>query len=201
MRTIEPSATLRDQSVLGGALQDWVIIVSDDPVRVEVLEQVCMFLELPTQRVTSDMNLLSALQQQRPIAVISDIEGADQDGFHVMRVVADYYRDLPIFMLTDGDPVLLGAVDAMQEICRLTTLTCPAGAPLAGELISFLVSASRRRAGPFSAVFSDTKKNPCMQTIRRASNSTRPKRTAFEARQTGVNAAPMRTGDNKMRRA
>jgi DNA-binding NtrC family response regulator len=94
--------------------------------------------------VTSGMDLLSALQQQQPIAAISDLDGEEQDGFHTMKVVADYQRELPMFMLTEGDPILMGATDAMQKVCGLTTITQSTGAPLAGELISFLFSAGRR---------------------------------------------------------
>jgi hypothetical protein len=148
MSITESSATLRDPSFLGvqgsASPDDGVIIVSDDPALAEVLEAVCTFLDLRAQCVTSGMNLKKLLQQRQPVAVISDIEGEERDGFDTMKVVADCNRDLPIFMLTDGDPVLMGAVDAVQEICRLTTLTCSTGAPLAGELVSFLSNAGRR---------------------------------------------------------
>jgi PleD family two-component response regulator len=121
-----------------------VVVVSDDPSVVEALEPVCAFLELRTACVSSGMDLLAMLQTQQPIAVISDIDGEEQDGFHTMKVVADYQRDLPIFMLTEGDPVLMGASDAVQEVCGLTAVAHSSGVPMAGEMISFLFSAGRR---------------------------------------------------------
>src|SRR3954451_2262765 len=103
MNMIKSSAVLRDQgflSVMAGATQGVVVVVSDDPALVDRLEPVCTFLELRPECVTSGMDLLDALQQQQPIAVISDIECEAQDGFHTMKVVADYHRDLPVFMMT-----------------------------------------------------------------------------------------------------
>src|SRR3954451_21636429 len=147
MNMIKSSAVLRDQgflSVMAGARQGVVVVVSDDPALGDRLEPVCTFLELRPECVTSGMDLLDALQQEEPIAVIGDIECEAQDGFHTMKVVADYHRDLPVFMMTEGDPILMGATDASHEICGLTTVTRSTGAPLAGELVSFLFSAGRR---------------------------------------------------------
>ena len=147
MNMIKSSAALHDQgflSVMTGPRQGVVIVVSGDPALVEALEPVCTFLELHLACVTSGMDLLSTLQQQQPVAVISALEGEEQDGFHTMKVVADYHRELPIFMLTEGDPILMGATDAMHEVCGLTTVAQSTGAPLAGELVSFLYSAGRR---------------------------------------------------------
>jgi len=146
MNVIKSAAALRDQGFLSvmTAARQGVVVVSDDPALFESLEPVCTFLELRPECVTFGMDLLSALQHQQPIAVISDIEGEEQDGFHAMKVVADYHRDLPILMLTEGDPILMGATDAMQEVCGLTTVVRSTGNPLAGELVSFLFSAGRR---------------------------------------------------------
>jgi CheY-like chemotaxis protein len=94
--------------------------------------------------VTSGQDLLSILHEQQPIAVISDIDGEQQDGFHTMKVIADYHRDLPVFMLTDGDPILMGATDALQELCGLTSVVQSTGSPLAGDLVPFLFGAGRR---------------------------------------------------------
>nr|WP_294530834.1 hypothetical protein [uncultured Rhodopila sp.] len=141
------TAALRDQdylSAMATANQGVVVLISDDPAIAEKLEPVCAFLELRTQYVSSGQDLLTTLRAQQPIAVISDIEGEEQDGFHTMKVVADYHRDLPVFMLTDGDPILAGATDALQEVCGLTSVAQSSGAALAGELVSFLFGAGRR---------------------------------------------------------
>jgi CheY-like chemotaxis protein len=131
-------------SAISSPNQGVVVLVSDDPDVVDKLEPVCAFLELKTEFVSSGQDLLTTLRMHQPIAVISDIDGEEQDGFHTMKVVADYQRELPIFMLTAGDPVLLGASDAVQQVCGLTSVSHSSGAPLAGELISFLFGAGRR---------------------------------------------------------
>jgi CheY-like chemotaxis protein len=147
MNMIKSAAALRDQgylSALASADQGVVVLVSDDPAIAEKLQPVCDFLELRTECVSSGQDLLTMLRSQHPIAVISDIEGEEQDGFHTMKVVADYHRDLPVFMLTDGDPILMGAADAVQEVCGLTSVAQSTGAPLATELVPFLFGAGRR---------------------------------------------------------
>jgi CheY-like chemotaxis protein len=147
MNMLKPTAALRDQAFLSTAAESKpgvVMVVSDDPVVAEHLQPVCAFLDLRTECVSSRQDLLTMLRTQQPIAVISDIEGEEQDGFHTMKVVADYHRDLPVFMLTEGDPILMGATDAVQEVCGLTSVVRSTGSQLAGELVSFLFTAGRR---------------------------------------------------------
>jgi CheY-like chemotaxis protein len=147
MNMIKSQAALLDQgflSAIAAPTQAVVVVVSDDPSLTERLEPVCAFLDLKAECVSSGQDLLTTLRLQQPIAVISDVEGDEQDGFHTMKVVADFQRDLPIFMLTAGDPILLGASDAVQQICGLTSVAHSSGSALAGELISFLFGAGRR---------------------------------------------------------
>jgi ABC-type uncharacterized transport system ATPase subunit len=78
------------------------------------------------------------------MAVITDVEGESQDGFHTMKQVARYSRDLPILLLTAGDAVLMGAVDAVQALYGLTSVTTTSEFPMAGQLVAFLFNAGRR---------------------------------------------------------
>jgi CheY-like chemotaxis protein len=147
MNMIKSTAALLDRgflSAISSPNQGVVVLVSDDPAVTDKLEPVCAFLELRAESVSSGQDLLTTLRMHQPIAVISDIDGEEQDGFHTMKVVADYQRDLPMFMLTAGDPILLGASDAVQQVCGLTSVAHSSGSPLAGELISFLFGAGRR---------------------------------------------------------
>ncbi len=61
-----------------------------------------------------------------------------------MKVIARYSRDLPIMLLTDGDPMMMGAADAVQDLWGLTSVTRTSGFPVAGQLVGFLFSAGRR---------------------------------------------------------
>jgi hypothetical protein len=47
-------------------------------------------------------------------------------------------------LLTNGDAVLMGAADAVQDIWGLTSVTRTSGFPVAGQLVGFLFNAGRR---------------------------------------------------------
>jgi DNA-binding NtrC family response regulator len=121
-----------------------VAIVSDNAATIEKLAPVCEFLELRMEIVSTDSDLTQVLRDLGPMAVITDIESTDYDGFHVMKVVARHNRNLPIMLLTDGDAVLMGAADAVQDLWGLTSVTRTSGFPVAGQLVAFLFSAGRR---------------------------------------------------------
>ncbi|WP_216856050.1 response regulator [Acidisphaera sp. S103] len=129
------------------ALQGVVVIVSDDPGTIGKVAPVCEFLELRVEVVSAGVDLTQALREHRPMAVISDVDGEEQDGFHTMKVIARYNRDLPIMLLTGGDSVLMGAADAVQDMWGLTSVTRTSGFPMAGQLVAFLFGAGRRTGG------------------------------------------------------
>lgn len=124
--------------------QSVVAIISDDPNTIQKIAPVCEFLELRVERVSAGTDLGQVLREHRPMAVISDVEGEEQDGFHVMKVIAFYNRDLPIMLLTGGDAALMGAADAVQDLWGLTSVTRTSEFPVAGQLVAFLFSAGRR---------------------------------------------------------
>jgi CheY-like chemotaxis protein len=126
------------------AKQGVVAIVSDDPATIEKLAPVCEFLDLRVEVVSAGTDLEQVLQAHRPIAVVTDVEGEAQDGFHTMKQVARYSRDLPILLLTDGDAALMGAADAVQTVWGLTAVTSTSEYPMAGQLVQFLFNAGRR---------------------------------------------------------
>ena len=142
--TIEVAQDYSFRGITPAHRQAVVVIASDSPQTVEQLVQVCEFFDLGVEVVASDENLLQMLRENRPMAVVTDVDGIAQDGFHVMRLVAAYDHDLPTMVLTQGDPVLMGAVDAMQELWDLTMVTRTTDKPLAGQLAEFLFAAGRR---------------------------------------------------------
>jgi CheY-like chemotaxis protein len=129
---------------VNAAKQGVVAIVSDNPQTVDQLASVCEFLDLRIEVVSSGVDLEQVLQEHRPMAVVSDVECDEQDGFHTMKVVARYSRDLPIMLLTAGDPVLMGAADAVQSLWGLTSVSNSGGFPMAGQLVQFLFNAGRQ---------------------------------------------------------
>ncbi len=126
------------------AKQGVVAIVSDNPATIDQLAPVCEFLDLKIEIVAAGTDLEQVLQEHRPMAVVSDVEGDHQDGFHTMKLVARYSHDLPVLLLTAGDSVLMGAADAVQSLWGLTSVTSTSAFPMAGQLVQFLFNAGRR---------------------------------------------------------
>jgi CheY-like chemotaxis protein len=123
--------------------QGVIVIVTDDFPTIERLAPVFEFLDLRMEVVSANSDLMHVLQEQRPMAVICDMESDEQDGFHTMKIVAGYRRDLPLLLLTGGDPVLMGAADAVQELWGLTAVSNTSEFAMAGQLVAFLFTAGR----------------------------------------------------------
>lgn len=77
------------------------------------------------------------------MAVIAEVDGRGQDGFHVMSAVAEYDPTLPMMLLTGQDPALMGAADAIREITGLTRMLIADELPCIGEVVDFLFRAGR----------------------------------------------------------
>ncbi len=147
MNMLAPITLPQDDDFLGAMAtpqQGVVIVVSDNPATIDRLAPVCAFLELQMTVVSAGTDLTDAMREHAPMAIITDVEGGEQDGFHIMKLVARHNRNLPIMLLTDGDAVLMGAADAIQDLWGLTSVTRTSGFPVAGQLVAFLFSAGRR---------------------------------------------------------
>jgi CheY-like chemotaxis protein len=147
MNMIASQLLSKDHSFAGTvtiAKQGVVAIVSDNPQTIDQLAPVCAFLDLKIEIVPTGADLEQVLLEHRPMAVVSDVDGYEQDGFHTMKLVARYSRDLPVLLLTAGDSVLMGAADAVQTVWGLTSVTSTSGFPMAGQIVQFLFNAGRR---------------------------------------------------------
>ena len=150
MNMIASRTVFRDRDFAGTSTatsQGVVAIVSGNEETVAHLAPVCDFLDLRVEVVSAGTELAQVLQEQRPMAVITDVDAGDQDGFHVMKQVARHNRELPILLLTDGDAAMMGAADAVQDLWGLTSVTRTSEFPLAGQLVAFLFSAGRKAGG------------------------------------------------------
>lgn len=130
------------------AAQHSVLLVRDPDRDSECLQSVCEFLDIEVQHATTEADLRSVMHALRPMAVIADLDGEVQDGFHVMKVAADYDRSVPILLLTSYDPALLGAVDAVQEVWGLTRVATAASTAGIGALVDFICHAAREAGRP-----------------------------------------------------
>jgi CheY-like chemotaxis protein len=123
--------------------QHTVLIVRDHDKQSEYLDSVCEFLNVGVEHATTTDDLASMLIGLRPMAVIADLDGAVQDGCHVMKIAAGYDRSLPILLLTNNDPALLGAVDAVAEVWGMKRVSTASTAAEIGTLVDFICRASR----------------------------------------------------------
>ena len=120
-----------------------VLIVRDQEKDSDCLRSVCEFLDIAVEHASTDDDLRSMLPVLRPMAVITDLTGDVQDGFHVMKMVAECDRSLPVLLLADNDPALLGAVDAVREVFGLGHVAVAKEASGMGPLVDFICHAAR----------------------------------------------------------
>jgi CheY-like chemotaxis protein len=130
-------------SVARSSPQHSVLVVRDPDRNSDYLESVCEFLDIGVQHAATGDDLRTILATLRPMAVIADLDGEAQDGFHVMKMAADYDRSVPILLLTGYDPTLLGAIDAVQEVWGLTRVGTAAATSGIGVLVDFICHAAR----------------------------------------------------------
>ena len=120
-----------------------VLVVRDDNTNNDFLEAVCEFLDIGVEHASSDGDLGPLLIGLRPMAVIADLDGEAQDGFHVLKTVADFNKRLPVLLLTGNEPGIDGAVDAVKEVWGLWRVATTAGMSSIGDVVDFLCHAAR----------------------------------------------------------
>jgi CheY-like chemotaxis protein len=121
-----------------------VVVVEDEPLWSEAIGELCALLEVRLTRVSSHSDLGPVLRDHWPMAVLANMDAAGQDGPHVMKLIAAYDPDLPVMVLTGGDPALAGAADAVEEVWGLTSMVTRDDPPGPGELVEFLFRAGQR---------------------------------------------------------
>ncbi len=121
-----------------------VMVLEDGRAMSDALRPVCAFLNVAVDRVDCTDDLLPSLQRCRPMAVVAAMDTAGQDGGHVLKTVARHDPSLPVLLMTDGDPRLEGAADAVTELWRLTEVVQAGAWPSSGAMIEFLCRAGLR---------------------------------------------------------
>jgi hypothetical protein len=120
-----------------------ILVPRDAGQNHEIIDAICDFLDITVEYAGPEDDLSTLLCGLRPMAVIAELEGAGQDGFHVMKIAAKYDRRLPVLLLSCNDGSLLGAVDAVQEIFGLTSVTAVGDNGCVGEIVNFICRAAR----------------------------------------------------------
>ncbi len=121
-----------------------VIVVEDSGDLSESILPICDYLSVAVKHVDSDDDLTPILTERRPMAVLANMDARGQDGCHVMKTVARHDPSLPILLITEGDPALAGAADAVEELWGLTNVKKHPSLPELGELVDFLFQAGHK---------------------------------------------------------
>lgn len=121
-----------------------LVVVEGDAAWSAMIDELCSFLGVALTRVKETDDLGAILRARRPMAVLARMDGAHQDGGHVMKVVSSHDPGLPMMVLTDGDAALTGAAEAVEEVWGLTSVDKRSAPPRPGEFVEFLFRAGQR---------------------------------------------------------
>lgn len=121
-----------------------LLVVEDGDGLAATLQPICDFLDIAVERLPSEHDLITALQNYRPMGVVAHLDCQGQDGCHVMMTVARHDRTLPILLLVGDDPALAGAADAVEELWKLEAVVKSPGLPSIGAIVDFLFRAGRK---------------------------------------------------------
>jgi hypothetical protein len=136
--------TRDDTTDVGRKVREQLVVVIEDDVGLsDAFRSVCECLDVAVERMPSRNELGAVLRDLHPMAVVAEMDGAGQDGCHVLMTLAAYDPDLPVLLITGGDSALLGAVDAVEEIWKLTAVTKWPRLLGVGPVVDFLFRAGR----------------------------------------------------------
>ena len=121
-----------------------VLIIEDGVHLSAAFRSVCDCLSVAIEQMTSRDDFTVALHNTRPMAVVAEMDGAGQDGCHVLMTLAAYDPDLPVLLITGEDAAVLGAIDAVEEIWQLSSVTKWPRLLGVGPVVDFLFRAGRK---------------------------------------------------------
>ncbi|HVB68262.1 MAG TPA: hypothetical protein VNE67_10460 [Acetobacteraceae bacterium] len=138
-----PSA-LRPRAVASRPCRTPLVLVVEDGVRLsEAIYGLCEFLHVGVATIGGEGDLARTLRDSRPMAVLAEMDGKSQDGGYVMMRIAEHDRTLPLMLLTGPDPALVGAAEAIEELCDLSAVARHLVLPTIGEVVEFLFRAGQ----------------------------------------------------------
>jgi CheY-like chemotaxis protein len=121
-----------------------ILIIEDEARLTEAFRSVCECLDVAVMRITSRDDLGAVLRKHQPMAVVAELDSADQDGCYVLMTVAKHDHDLPVLLMTGDASALLGAVDAVEEIWELSSVDKWPEILGVGAVVDFLFRAGRK---------------------------------------------------------
>lgn len=127
--------------IWAAAREPTVLVIEDASKLGDALDGICECLGIAVERISSYDDLAVTLRRCRPMAVVAEMDAAGQDGCHVLITVAAFDQRLPVLIITGGDPTLLGAIDAVEEVWHVEAVVKWPRLLGAGEIVNFLFHA------------------------------------------------------------
>lgn len=120
-----------------------IVVVQDNDEHLGALDCICECLGITIERMSSHEDLAANLRLYHPMAVVAEMDAQGQDGCHVLITIANYDRTLPALIITNDDPVSLGAIDAVEELWHVETVLKWPRLLGASDIVNFLFRAGR----------------------------------------------------------
>ena len=126
-----------------GTRRPTVLVIEDGQELSDSFRNVGECLGLTIAHVPSHEDLAAMLSLHCPMAVVAEMDAAGQDGCHVLMTIAGHDEELPVLLIAGEDPMVLGAIDAVQEIWQLASVTKWPRVQGIGAIVDFLFHAGR----------------------------------------------------------
>ncbi len=119
-----PTGTLDIEQEKGAPEQDVIMVVDDDPITLELLEDILSLEGFQVRAFNGGEAALESLANQKPTLILLDINMPDPDGFEVCRRLREnsHTRDIPVIFVSGVQDhrermkgFSLGAVDFISK--------------------------------------------------------------------------------------
>jgi hypothetical protein len=124
-----------------------LLVIEERPGLADSIAELCAFLNIRVIATAPGVALAVALRKTAPIAVLAE---SDIDGLRLcntLKTIASYDPALPILVLTDANPAILGTLDGAEYLWSLTNVIRVTGAQYPRAVMEFLAAAGRRCDG------------------------------------------------------
>lgn len=123
--------------------QRLLVLVGPDGISPQ-LAMMCQSLDIEVIEVVSHHDLPFRLHHHRPIGVVSELNPCSPASCAGLRSIASYDPAMPVLLVTNADPTILGTLDAAEQLWGLSCLERIADPPSVKDLMRFLFQAGRR---------------------------------------------------------
>jgi hypothetical protein len=133
--------------------QQHILVLGNPEALSPLLVAVCQALDIVLVPLRALHDLPLQLHQQQPIAVIGTALGDEAECCGVLRTIAAHDQDMPVMLMTQDEPAVLGAIDVAEQLWGLTAVSLVSPAQDPQEMVGFLFHATRwRNTGRFMPV-------------------------------------------------